>query len=94
MVVEKDEELMYSTQCAISILSGSRFRLYNLCKNITNMEVIYSDIDSIFVTTKSVQYKKFKNGCGEELGKLDDTIGNKKHGIINRILIGWPIICI
>ena len=36
-----------------SILSGSRYRLYKLCKEFPGLQVIYSDTDSIFVRTNS-----------------------------------------
>ncbi|PIA12554.1 hypothetical protein COEREDRAFT_51929 [Coemansia reversa NRRL 1564] len=93
MVVEDPEALpQYPTQVGISILSASRYRLYNLCKQCTekSMDVIYSDTDSIFVRKSTVDWDLFKSKCGTELGQLDDTIGNTQHGTINRMYIAGP----
>ena len=50
MIIEKEDEAAYSTQCGVSILkSGIRYKLYKLCKEFPSLQVIYSDTDSIFV---------------------------------------------
>jgi hypothetical protein len=91
MIVEDhDAQPRYATQVGISILSGSRYRLYNLCKQFPGMEVIYSDTDSIFVKTSSIDINQFRKACGKELGQLDDTVGNTSHGIISRMYITGP----
>ncbi|PIA12548.1 hypothetical protein COEREDRAFT_51958 [Coemansia reversa NRRL 1564] len=90
MVVEGEAEPYYSAQNGVSILSGSRYRLYKLCKKFPGIKVIYSDTDSVFVLASSVDVDKFRQSCGGELGQLDDTIGNTEHGTIYRMLIGGP----
>lgn len=90
MVVEKDEDPVYSTQCGISILSASRYRLYNLCKQFKGLEVIYSDTDSIFVKKSSINWNLFKENCGTNLGQLDNTIDKTENAIISYMIIGGP----
>ena len=88
MIIEKEDEPIYSTQCGISILSASRYRLYKLCKQFENIDIIYSDTDSIFVKQKSVDWELFKSKCGSELGQLDSTIDDTKNAIISKMYIG------
>jgi hypothetical protein len=90
MIFENESKPYYATQAGISILSGSRYRLYNLCKQFPGMDVIYSDTDSIFVRKSTVDWELFKQKCGTELGQLDDTIDDIQHGVIHRMLIGGP----
>jgi hypothetical protein len=84
----------YAVQVGISILSGSRYRLYNLCKQFPNIEVVYSDTDSIFVKASSVDRELWLSKMGTALGQLDDTISDGdvkvKHGIIDRMYIAGP----
>ncbi|KAJ2509789.1 hypothetical protein GGI11_005737 [Coemansia sp. RSA 2049] len=91
MVIEDPEALpQYPTQVGISILSGSRYRLYMLCKEFPNMDIVYSDTDSIFVRQSTIETGAFRAKCGKELGQLDDTIGNTDHGTIDRMYIAGP----
>jgi hypothetical protein len=94
MVIEDpDAEPHYATQVGISILSGSRWRLYKLCKQFPSMQVIYSDTDSVYVRKSSFtveEYERFKNSCGTEIGQLDDTIGSTPHGVIDRMYVAGP----
>nr|APZ80124.1 hypothetical protein [Debaryomyces hansenii]APZ80133.1 hypothetical protein [Debaryomyces hansenii] len=90
MIIEKEDEPAYSTQCGVSILSGSRYRLYKLCKEFPGLQVIYSDTDSIFVRKNSINWEKFKKRCGNNLGELDSTIDDTKNAIIDYMLIGGP----
>lgn len=90
MVIETEKDPIYSTQNGISILSGSRYRLYKLCKNFPNIKIIYSDTDSIFVLKNTVDVNEFKNKCGTNLGDLDSTLENSKTGIIHKMIVGGP----
>ena len=90
MIIEKEDEPAYSTQCGVSILSGSRYKLYKLCKEFPGLQVIYSDTDSIFVRKNSINWVKFKKRCGNNLGELDSTIDDTKNAILYYMLIGGP----
>jgi hypothetical protein len=87
MVIEREDQPVYATQCGVSILSGSRYRLYNLCKKYKGIKIIYSDTDSIFVKASSVDKEAFAKGCGTNLGDLDSTIESKKDQVIDRMII-------
>lgn len=90
MVIEKDEDPVYATQQGISILSGSRYRLYTLCKQFPGLQVIYSDTDSVYIRKKSIDIDKFRKACNTELGSLDNTLENSINGIIHKMIIGGP----
>lgn len=90
MVIERDERPVYATQQGISILSGSRYRLYNLCKQFPGLEIIYSDTDSVFIKKSSIDHEKFNKSCSTDLGSLDNTLENSDTGIIRRMIIGGP----
>lgn len=90
MIIEREDDPIYSTQCGVSILSASRYRLYNLCKKFKGLEIIYSDTDSIFVRKSTIDWELFKNTCGKNLGELDSTIDKTKNAIIHYMLIGGP----
>lgn len=90
MVIEKDDDPIYSTQCGVSILSGSRYRLFKLCKQFPGIKIIYSDTDSIFVKMNSINWKEFKLKCGDKLGELDSAIDKTDNAIIHKMLIGGP----
>lgn len=90
MIIEKEDEPIYSTQCGVSILSGSRYRLYALCKQFKGIEIIYSDTDSIFVRKSTIDWELFKSKCGSNLGQLDSTIDKTENAIISYMLIGGP----
>jgi hypothetical protein len=90
MVIEQSDIPHYSTACGISILSGSRYRLYNLCKKFNKIDVIYSDTDSIFVRKSTVDELEFANACGSDLGSLDNTIEGSKNNTISKMIILGP----
>ncbi|KAJ2740379.1 hypothetical protein GGI20_005840 [Coemansia sp. BCRC 34301] len=91
MVIEDPEAVpQYPVQVGISILSGSRYRLYNLIKQFPGIQVVYSDTDSIFVKASSVDKSEWISRMGNELGQLDDTLDGIAHGIINRMYIAGP----
>jgi hypothetical protein len=91
MVIEDPDALpQYAVQVGISILSGSRYRLYTLCRRFPSMEVIYSDTDSIFVKAASVDRDQWANQMGSELGQLDNTITGSIDNTISRMYIAGP----
>lgn len=90
MIIDKDDKPRFATQVGISILSASRYRLYKLCKQFPNMNVIYSDTDSIFVTRNSVDPEAFNAICNTDLGNLDNTIENSKNNSISSMYIVGP----
>lgn len=90
MVIEKIQKPIYATQNGISILSGSRYRLYNLCKSFNGIDVLYSDTDSIFIRKASIDYDNFKKTCGTDIGMLDETIKNSKDNTIEKLVICGP----
>ncbi|KAJ2893562.1 hypothetical protein IWW38_002828, partial [Coemansia aciculifera] len=91
MVIEDPEAVpQYPVQVGISILSGSRYRLYNLIKQFPGIQVVYSDTDSIFVKASSVDKSEWISRMGNELGQLDDTLDGIAHGIINRMYVAGP----
>lgn len=90
MIIENESSPIYATQSGISILSGSRYRLWKLCKKYRGLDVIYSDTDSVFIRRNSIDYEEFKKSCNTELGLLDDTIENNDDGIIRRMVITGP----
>lgn len=90
MIIENEGSPVYATQLGVSILSGSRYRLWKLCKKYEGLEVIYSDTDSVFIRKDSIDYEKFKGSCNTELGLLDDTIENNEDGVIRRMVITGP----
>ncbi|PIA12563.1 DNA polymerase [Coemansia reversa NRRL 1564] len=90
MIFTHESEPHYSTQNGISILSGSRYRLYKLCKQFPGMKVIYSDTDSVFIKANSINIDKFRSSCGTKLGQLDDSIDNTENITINYMIIGGP----
>lgn len=89
MIIQKKGNVSYSTQCGISILSGSRYRLYKECKKFKDIKIIYSDTDSIYVLKKSVDWEKFKQNCGTDLGQLDNFL-DENNEFINKMIIGGP----
>lgn len=86
MVVEREGTVAYTTQCGVSILSGSRYRLYQFYKKFPNIQTIYSDTDSMYVLESSVDSGKFNDMCGTSLGQLDKELDDP----ISKMIIGGP----
>nr|CAC08221.2 putative terminal protein / DNA-polymerase [Schwanniomyces etchellsii] len=90
MVIKKDEDPSYATQQGVFILSGSRYRLYKLCKKFKGIKIIYSDTDSIFILKSSINEDEFRKSCNKNLGSLDDEIEGSKDNTIKEMIIGGP----
>jgi hypothetical protein len=94
MVIESEGEIRYATQIGVSILSGSRYRLYMLVKSIKtvapNMDIVYSDTDSIFIRKKSLEGIDISKYFGKQLGQLDNTVDGSMNNIINKIYVAGP----
>lgn len=90
MVIEQEDPPRYATHCGISILSGSRYRLFKLCKQFPNIKIIYSDTDSIFALKSSVDENEFSKACGTQLGALDNTIEGSANNTISKMIVLGP----
>ncbi|PIA12550.1 hypothetical protein COEREDRAFT_84053 [Coemansia reversa NRRL 1564] len=94
MVIESEGEVRYATQIGVSILSGSRYRLYMLIKQIKSIapgiDIVYSDTDSIFIRKKSLGGIDISKYFGKQLGQLDNTVDGSLNNIINKIYIAGP----
>lgn len=90
MVLEITSKPAYATQNGISILSGSRYRLYQLCKSFGGFNILYSDTDSIFIRKSSIDYDKFKQVCGNQLGMLDDTVKGTIDNLLKKLVVCGP----